>query len=51
MKSKTTIMKTTGLLALAITIVFFSCKKVKEAVDTKPADAIALSIASGTSLM
>lgn len=49
MKSKTTIMKTTGFLALAIALTFFSCKKVKEAVDTKPADAIALSIASGTS--
>ncbi len=49
MKSKTTIMKTTGFLTLAITIAFFSCQKIKDAVDTKPADAIALSIASGTS--
>jgi hypothetical protein len=49
MKSKTTIMKTIGFLTLSIAIAFFSCQKVKDAVDTKPADAIALSIANGTS--
>jgi len=49
MKSKSTFLKTTGFLTLAIAIVFFSCQKVKNAVDTKQADAVSLSLASGAS--
>lgn len=49
MKSKTTIMKTSGVLTLAIAFAFFSCQKAKEATDTKMTDALGLSAASGIS--